>query len=217
MAGESQQTPRNEPDPTVLTTQQLERGLGSERDYVDGQIAILEQRIAAMDTATRLLNETVNRVPTDLQTAIKNINDVFDIRLQALNDISDVREAYRLELKGDAKEALTTALAAAEKAVQAALAAAEKARDQQTIASQLATDKAEKAFVEALGQQQQTFTVAIANVVEGVNEVKQGLSDIRSEQRGGRANQAAIYAAVGFGLTVLLIVGIVAGLFATRG
>jgi hypothetical protein len=216
MAGESQQTPKSEPDPTVLTTQQLERGLNSERDYVDGQVGIIIERLQAIDRATVLLNETVNRVPTDLQTAVKNISEVFDIQLQAQREVAAVREQYRLELKGDAKEALTTALAAAEKAVQAALAAAEKARDQQTIASQLATDKAEKAFVEALGQQQQTFTVAIANVVEGLNEVKGGISDMRSERRGGRENQAAIYAAVGFALTMLIIIATVAGLLATR-
>jgi len=213
MAGESQQTPKSEPDPTVLTTQQLERGLNSERDYVDGQVGIIIERLQAIDRATVLLNETVNRVPTDLQTAVKNISEVFDIQLQAQREVAAVREQYRLELKGDAKEALTTALAAAEKAVQAALAAAEKARDQQTIASQLAT---EKAFVEALGQQQQTFTVAIANVVEGLNEVKGGISDMRSERRGGRENQAAIYAAVGFALTMLIIIATVAGLLATR-
>jgi hypothetical protein len=210
MAGEAQ------PDPVALATSQGVVRAEAERDYVDGQIRVLEERLRSIDRATVLLNETVNRVPTDLQTAVHNITEVFNIRLEAQEQIAAVREQYRLELKADAKEALTTALAAAEKAVQAALAAAEKARDQQTIASQLATDKAEKAFVEALGQQQQTFTVAIANVVEGLNEVKGGISDMRSEQRGSRLNQAAIYAAAGFGLTVLIIAVTIAGLLATR-
>lgn len=206
MAGESQQTPKSEPDPTVLTTQQLDRGLESERDYTKGAIAVLEQRLSQMDVATRLLNETVNRVPTDLSVAITNLKEVFEIQLVAQRDIAQIRESYRLELKADAKEALTTALAAAEKAVQAALAAAEKARDQQTIASQLATDKAEKAFVEALAQQQNTFTVAIANVVDGVNDTKAGIAEVRNLRQGGTEQRTAMYAFAGF-LVALLTIG----------
>jgi len=209
MAGEK------ELDPIALATEQGVARAKAERDYVDGQVRVLEERIAAMDVATRLLNETVNRVPTDLQTAMKNMNEVFDIRLTSLKELAAIREEYRLELKADAEKALTTAMTAAEKAVQAALAAAEKARDQQTIASQLATDKSELRLIDALSQQQETFTVAIANVVEGLNEAKTGLSDIRSEERGGKANQAAMYALVGFLISVLVLGGMVVAFIST--
>jgi len=35
MAGESQATPKTEPDPSVMTTEQLDRAVDAMRDYVD--------------------------------------------------------------------------------------------------------------------------------------------------------------------------------------
>jgi hypothetical protein len=211
MAGESQLPPTSAPDPTDQTTAQLDKGLAAERDYVNGQVQVLEQRLAQMDVATRLLNETLTRVPTDLQTAVTNIKEVFDIRLRSEREIGELREQYRLELKADSEKALTAALAAAEKRAEDARLADSKARDAQIIAYQLATDKTEKTFKDALAQQQEIFTGAISNLVDGLSEVKSSISDMRSEKRGGQANMAGIITAVGFVATLLGLLIVLAG------
>ena len=125
----------------------------------------------------------------------------------AMRRETEIREEHRRELKADAKEALNTAMIAAEKAVQAALAAAEKARDQQTIASQLATNKAEFAFVEQLNQQKETFTIAIAAVTTGFNDMKSMLGELRAERRGGKETVASIYGFAGFLVAVVVLAG----------
>lgn len=133
-----------------------------------------------------------------------------------------ILETHRLELKADSEKALSTAMIAAEKAVQAALAAAEKARDQQTIASQLATTKAENAFTEQLRQQKETFTIAIAAVTTGFNDMKAMLGELRAERRGGReqitehrasSSQAIAVAGVLVGLFGGVLVAVVVRMF----
>jgi len=131
---------------------------------------------------------------------------VLDEKIKSIHRESAIREAHRLELKADSEKALSTAREADQKAVAAALAAAEKAREQQTIASQLATNKAETAFVESLAQQQQTFSVAINNVVQGLNEVKGVQREDRAARRGGKELVNAIYAFAAF-LVALVVIG----------
>jgi hypothetical protein len=57
------------PDPTLLTTAQLRQELGALRE-------ILEARLNAMDLATRLLDATVNRTPTIIQTEIAHVREL---------------------------------------------------------------------------------------------------------------------------------------------
>jgi hypothetical protein len=212
MAGESQRVPEKEPDPSTLTTDQMLLKVGDTKELIEAQFDVIRARLDGIDKATIVLHDDFVRFPTEVQKEVGHLRELYDIRMEAEREITAIREAYRIELKNDSKEALTTALTAAEKAVQAALAAAEKARDQQTIASQLATDKAEKSFVEALSQLNNTFTVAIAGVVAGVNEAKSGIADIRSEQRGGQLNVSSVQAdkrvtGMWIGLAVTLIFG----------
>jgi len=134
--------------------------------------------------------ETLHREITSVQEwAELQLNSAAAINAERFNSerhVDEIREAHRLELKGDNQRTVETAMIAAEKAVQAALAAAEKARDQQTIASQLATEKAEKAGKEQLQQQVETFSTAIGALNTGFNDVKAMLGELRAEKRGGQ-------------------------------
>jgi uncharacterized coiled-coil protein SlyX len=58
------------PDPTLLTTEQLRRELGSLRELV-------ETRLAGMDKATVLLNDGVTRVPTEIDKQISHLKELF--------------------------------------------------------------------------------------------------------------------------------------------
>ena len=178
MAGESQQTPNSEPDPSVLTTEQM---LLSVRNLGDLTTARREGGFNALQW-----------------------------QIEALRRELQIKEAHRLELKADSEKALSTAMIAAEKAVQAALAAAEKARDQQTIASQLATTKSEDASKEQLKQQGETSTLAISGLTVGLNDLKQLMGEMRAEKRGGKETTQALYALVGFLVSLVVIGSIVA-------
>jgi hypothetical protein len=102
-------TPR--PDPTLLTTQQLLRELGSLRE-------LLFARVDAMDKATVVLSETVNRTPTVIQTEIKHVRELVDARFTTVGQQFAERDTRGDQASKAAKEALDAALAAAAKAAE---------------------------------------------------------------------------------------------------
>jgi len=200
------------PDPIALATEQGEGRAEAERDYVDGQVAILAERLNGIDRASEVLHETVTRTPTEIQLAVGHVRELVFAELGALARLDEVREEHRLELKADAEKALLVARDADQKAVTNALAAAEKARDQQTIASQLATNKAETSFVDSQAKDRDTFTLAISNVTTTLNEVKDRLTTIETRQfqreesrNSGRLDLGAVLGILSFLIALIAV------------
>jgi hypothetical protein len=102
-------TPR--PDPTHLTTQQLLRELSSLRE-------LLFSRLDAMDKATVLLSETVNRTPTIVQTEISHVRELVDEQFRNVQGQFTERDTRMTLASKAAQEALDAALAAAAKAAE---------------------------------------------------------------------------------------------------
>lgn len=127
------------PDPTVLTTSQLLRVTGSLRDYIDGKMEVLETRLFAIDRATELLNETVNRVPTETQTAIGRIQDLMDEKFKSIEVQFRERDTRQERESRDNKVA-----------VDAAFAAQKEAAAKQDESNAKAIDKSERATAETI-------------------------------------------------------------------
>jgi len=68
------------PDPTVLTTDAVNQAISIARAYTDGVVAVLTERLDGIDRATILLNETVTRVPTDVQREVGHLKELTDQR-----------------------------------------------------------------------------------------------------------------------------------------
>jgi hypothetical protein len=111
------------PDPTVLTTQQLLRELAALRE-------IVFVRLDAMDTATSLLAENVNRTPTVVQAMVGGVREVYDERFRSVQLQFTERDTRTEQATAANASALAAALQAAKEAVseqaQAAAKAAEK-------------------------------------------------------------------------------------------
>jgi hypothetical protein len=115
------------PDPTILTTEQLRRELAALRE-------ILTARLDGMDKATQLLDETVNRTPTEIQIQIMHLKELLEARFEAGERLSltrldgierqfaerDVRAVQAADASGTALSAALEATAkSAEKTEQA--------------------------------------------------------------------------------------------------
>jgi len=98
------------PDPSRLTTDQLRRELAWLRE-------ILETRLDAMDKANNVLDQTVNRTPTVIQTAIANLRDVYDERFKSVAQQFAERDVRTEQAAKGGKEALDAALLAAKELV----------------------------------------------------------------------------------------------------
>lgn len=102
------------------------------RNYVDGQVAVLSERLGGIDKAEQVFRESLNNVPTDLQRvegSILRLMDERDRRITGLIDLLrlQLNERYETQVK-----AVDAALAAQIAAMQTAFVAAEKAVDRQT-------------------------------------------------------------------------------------
>jgi hypothetical protein len=84
------------PDPSERSSQEVRAASAAERDYTDGKVealserlagmvAVLEERLAGIDKATEVLNQTVNRVPTETQVAIGAVRELYDEKFNSVD------------------------------------------------------------------------------------------------------------------------------------
>lgn len=187
------------PDPTVLTTSQLLRVVASERDYTDGQIAVVRERLNGMDRANEVLNETIHRVPTDLQKGMEEIRTLMDERSEA------VAERFAALAILSSRESDLNQLALA-----AAFAAQKEAAGEQNKANTEKINKSELATTETINKNAQlalSTTNALGDKVDDlkdrVNRVeaaRAGMQEQRTEQRAVSTSMIAM-----IGLVVLIV------------
>jgi hypothetical protein len=141
MPGESQQTPGSAPDPTVMVTEAIARAKDAERDYVNGKIEVITERLRGIDKATEVLHETVTRTPTEIQLAIGHLRELTDEKYHSTTLQFAERDIRTEQASKAAKEALDAALLAAKELVTA-----------QNVANAAAAAKSEDNFTKLLDQ-----------------------------------------------------------------
>lgn len=172
------------PDPTLLTTQQLNREIAALKETID-------TRLNAMDKAQEKFESNLQRVPSETDKAIKQLREVME---QAL-------------LRVD------TRFAAAESAVQAALAAArEVIAVQQRYASD-AIDKAERATSKQMDQISTLFQTKTMGLEGSIADIKDRVTIIESVKSGQTEQRSTTQSSqiqwVGIlGLLIGVIVGV---------
>jgi hypothetical protein len=83
-SGESRNGRPPVPDPTVLTTQLVDRAIGSFRE-------VMETRLAGMDTATRLVAEQLEKLPAGTSDAHDHLRAEFTHDVGALRELIESR------------------------------------------------------------------------------------------------------------------------------
>ncbi len=172
MAGESQAPPDAVPDPTVLTIDAIYRAIRAERDYVDGQIQVLSERLRGIDKATEVLNETVNRTPTLLQKEISHVREVIDEKFRMV-DIQFKERDTRSE-----REARDNKVA-----VDAAFAAQKEAAAKQNESNSLAISKSELATSETIAKLAELFRSTTDALADKIEDVRVRLSSLEAVTR----------------------------------
>ena len=211
----SVQETRTTPDPSVLTTAQSLERAAAERTYTDGQIAVLAERILRLiqrmddrDEATKVLHETVTRVPTEMQLAIGHLGAVVDEKFASVNT--------RFTLNDDRQKAEAVAN---ETKVNAAFAAQKEAAAEQNKANQTAINKSEEATKESIAKLAELVKTGMDALSDKIDDGKDhrtriedrltrhesaalGSKDQRTE---GRDQSRAIYAFGGFIISLVLV------------
>jgi uncharacterized protein YoxC len=195
------------PDPTVLTTEALARAIDAQREYVVAQLGIRDERLRGIDTATRVLNETVNRVPTDVEREVAHLRELAFEKVASLQSALD-RLDSSISLQFSERDTRSEREARDNtKAVDAAFAAQEKAAVEQNRSNQLAISKSEAQTIEAIAKLGELFKSTTDALAGQLGDLKERVGAVEKLKEGGQQTLTGIYALAGFVLVVLLIVG----------
>jgi hypothetical protein len=166
------------PDPTQATEQRIERGLKAERDYEDAKRETIVARLDAMDKATELLSDTVNRVPTDMQLVVGHLRELHDEEFRSVSLQFAERDKRSERESRDNKVA-----------VDAAFAAQKEAASKQDEANQKAIDKSEKATAETITKLAELVETRIGGLVIQIDDVKARVGAIVAGSSGAQGQR----------------------------
>ena len=135
------------PDPTILTTAQLDRAIESLESRIDA-------RIDAMDKASRLLHEDFTRVPTEMDRRLGHLQELIFSKLDAVARVTE-QQFNAIGMRFEEMDKRTAQLSVADKtAIAAALQAQKEAAGAQNESNAAANAKMEKNFAELIAQNQ---------------------------------------------------------------
>jgi len=187
------------PDPTTLTTEQLRRELSGLRE-------ILTARLDGMDRATTLLDETVNRTPTIIQTEISHVRELMTEKLGSLGGQAEEKFSNIQQQFSERDVRTEQAATASASALAAALQAAKEAVFEQAQAAAKAAEKTELSFTKQIDQIQlqiktigDGFSDRIAELKERIDRGEgstTGAETSRSDQRLGTGQLLQVVAII---------------------
>lgn len=170
------------PDPSTLTTAQLQREL-------EGLRQLIETRLDGMDRAGVILDANVNRVPTLLDRSINQITDLFEVKFAGIQKQFDERDV-RTE-----QAAIATKIA-----VDAALQAQKEAANAQNVSNAAAIAKSETATAKQIDSILALMQSSAGAMGDKIDDLKGRIDRGEGAFRGG----AAAWVAVGAIVTVLI-------------
>ena len=179
---------------------QLARAIQSERDFNSARWDTLKQMIADRDQAISVLNDTVNKVPTEVQQAVVSLQALMTERFSSIELQFKERDTRQVRESTDNKVAVDAAFAAQKESALA-----------QDTSNAKAISKSEAATTEAiskLGELQSTTTQALSDKVDDLKDritslesEKMGVTSQRTERREA-SNLTAVWSSVGVALVI---------------
>jgi len=212
------------PDPSVLTTRQLQREIFSLRELLEVELGasdkgvellrtIIETRLNGMDKAIELLQDSANRLPARIDEKISALREVHDKKFDAMSDThAEKFSSIQTQFKERDVRAEQTQKDG-KVAVDAALQAAKEAVAEQNKSNATATAKSESATTKLIDQLSGSIQTMAKGVDDKFNDVKDRITRIEGSGTGTREAKTDMRLAVGLvislGVAVLALIGFV--------
>jgi VIT1/CCC1 family predicted Fe2+/Mn2+ transporter len=162
------------PDPTVLTTEQLNKAIEALRDYVNGQFQVRDERLTGIDTATELRLTTIGNPSPEIDQKVGHLRELMDEKFDSVGTQFKERDTRSERESRDNKLAVDAAFAAQEKQAVA-----------QQESNTLAINKSEAATAETIKTNQELSKSTTDTLTKSLDEVKLQVSRIESTRQGG--------------------------------
>jgi hypothetical protein len=178
------------------------------KDYINGQLAVRDERLRGIDEATRLrlsqVTDTHEAIQEDIDRAVGARAAVMEERLRGIDIQFSERDTRAERESRDNKVA-----------VDAAFAAQKEAATKQDEANAKAIDKSERATAETIKTNQELNKATTDGLTKSLDEVKTALTRIESRTVGAQENRTqtgesrtTLVAIVG---VITLVIGTVIG------
>jgi hypothetical protein len=182
------------PDPSVLTTENLRREIANLKD-------ILEGRLAANDKAIELVQHATNEFRNDnrdlIAGAVGQLHTLIAAEIKILSNVTEVRFGS-IETQFSERDKRTEQLSLADKtAIAAALQAQKEAAGAQNESNAASVTKQEAAFTKLLDQNQTLFQTAMSALTTQLNDVKSRLDKGEGHSKGAGDLWGYVAGAVG--------------------
>jgi septation ring formation regulator EzrA len=164
------------PDPTVLTTHAIETAVAGLRDVVDVKIQagreVIETRLAALDTATELLQRIADTLPQRIKDEVAHLRELREEAFHSLMQNLETR-FVGVQTQFIERDKRTEQLSVADKtAIAAALQAQKEAAAAINESNTVAINKMETNFAKLIEQGQQLLQTVSLNTDEKINDLK---------------------------------------------
>lgn len=162
------------PDPTILTTEALNREIATLRESIeiwrDGFERLLLEKdghiTSTLQSETSRIDDKFEQVESEMRTRLSTLQEIIDSQLAKVSQRFELQEQQRIEQKNDTKAAVDAALTAQKEAVK-----------EQTTASSLATQKSETATNKSLEQQATAAATEAAALRRSIDELKERIGE----------------------------------------
>jgi len=193
---------RPNPDPTVLTTEQLERmkdivfrEILASREIVESKLigirTVFETRLEGMDKAINLVQLQTDVFPAKVQVEVGHLQKLHQEKFDSIATQFRERDTRTEQTSRDGKMAVDAALQAAKEAV-----------GEQNKSNALAIAKSEATFTKQIDQ----IGVLVSSMGKGfddkVDDIKGRLTAIESQKKGAGDVWAIWFAATGFAIGI---------------
>ncbi len=178
------------PDPTVLTTQQLQREIATSRELVESKISgfkdTIETRLAAMDKAITLLQTQTDRLPALILDAVKQLQNLHEEKFRSIETQFVERDTRTEQTSRDSKVAVDAALQAAKEAV-----------GEQNKSNALAIAKSEATFTKQIDQIGVLISTLQKGLDEKIDDLRLRMQVTESVKKGGNEVWAIVIGTAG--------------------
>jgi len=181
------------PDPTVATNEAVARAMISERDYVDGEVKVLVERLNGIDTATTLRLEELNKTPAQVDEKIKHLSELTTERFHSVQTQFVERDERAV------RESTANTVA-----VNAAFAAQKEAAAEQNKSNTLAINKSEDSTKEAITKLGELVQTNLNGIAIQISDIKDRVGKIENVKVGNKETDLVWKAAIGLGITLVL-------------
>lgn len=194
---------RPTPDPTVLTTEAQERAEARFKELIFSLLETRDERFRGIDRATEVLNETVNRTPTQIQTEIQHVRELIDVELRSIQKQFIERDERQRQDKESERLARGIERETGEKALQAALNAQKESAADTNRSNQASIKKSEDSTKESIDKLERNLLLQLAGLSSKIeddrgflNKLELRLNGMEQLKQGGKENQQGIYTAI---------------------